>query len=286
MVGKDRLGSPLLHGAPRKVTEKWLEKQFQSASDREGRLRYVGKSWMKKQRNQYGENETSVLSWESTWCNQQQAEGSRPRRSLHSYLCLQLAWEIFPLSPTARSPMGNPEASRLVCLHTDLPANPCDASELTPRQRASSRLKDYFKSAISLQKIIESVRKLTSLVLTLPRRKIPQCSQLQEDIDILKVAFLLQKQWTLYSLIPLSRFSYTNFKEYSRFLSAFISAEKKKEPAVEVGEDFNIKVTFPPLLELKGTHRDLEAFLVQILCHNYLLGVLAYWTELGIFQIE
>lgn len=86
----------------------------------------------------------------------------------------------------------------------------------------------------------------------------------QEDIDPQKVAFLLHKQWTIYSLTPLYKFSYSNLKDYSRLLSAFIVAEKQKGVAVEVGEDFNIKVIFSTLLGVKGTQRDHEAFLVQV----------------------
>ncbi|KAG8515806.1 Centromere protein L, partial [Galemys pyrenaicus] len=139
-----------------------------------------------------------------------------------------------------------------------------DTPESTPRQSATSKLKDFFVGATPLQKRLESVRKQTSFVPTPPRRKIPHCSQLQENIDPQKVTFLLHKQWTLYSLTPLYKFSYSNFKEYSRLLSAFIAAEKQKGLAVEVGEDFNFKVIFSALLGMKGTQRDPEAFLVQV----------------------
>ncbi|XP_008144086.2 centromere protein L [Eptesicus fuscus] len=137
-------------------------------------------------------------------------------------------------------------------------------------ESTSSRLKDHFIGATPLQKRLESVRKLTSFVPPSPQRKIPQCSQLQEDVDPQKVAFLLHKQWTLYSLTPLYKFSYTNLKEYSKFLSAFIVAEKQKGLAVEVGEDLNIKVIFSTLLGMKGTQRDPDAFLVQILSKSHL----------------
>uniref|UniRef100_A0A8C6RD82 Centromere protein L n=1 Tax=Nannospalax galili TaxID=1026970 RepID=A0A8C6RD82_NANGA len=140
-----------------------------------------------------------------------------------------------------------------------------DSAGLTPRQRASSGLKDYFVGVTPLQKRLESVRRQNSFFPTPSRRKILQCSQLQEDVDPHKVAFLLHKQWTIYSLTPLYKFSYTNLKEYSRLLSAFIAAEKQKGLAVEVGEDFNIKVIFSTLLGVKGTQRDPEAFLIQIL---------------------
>ncbi|MBW00220.1 Centromere protein L, partial [Eschrichtius robustus] len=98
----------------------------------------------------------------------------------------------------------------------------------------------------------------------IPKGKYSRCKD-QEDVDPQKFAFLLHKQWTLYSLTPLYKFSYTNFKEYSRLLNAFIAAEKQKGLAVEVGDDFNIKVIFSTLLGMKGTQRDPEAFLVQ---HN------------------
>ena len=80
----------------------------------------------------------------------------------------------------------------------------------------------------------------------------------QEDVDPQKFAVLLHKQWTLYSLTPLYKFSYTDFKEYSKLLTAFIAAEKKKGLAVEVGDDFNIKVIFSTLMGVKGTERDPE----------------------------
>uniref|UniRef100_A0A671FAD6 Uncharacterized protein n=1 Tax=Rhinolophus ferrumequinum TaxID=59479 RepID=A0A671FAD6_RHIFE len=51
------------------------------------------------------------------------------------------------------------------------------APESTPRQRASSRLQDYFIGTTPLQARLESIRKQTSFVPTTPRRKIVQCSQ-------------------------------------------------------------------------------------------------------------
>ncbi|KAL1775252.1 centromere protein L [Sigmodon hispidus] len=132
------------------------------------------------------------------------------------------------------------------------------------RQRTSD-LKDYNVGATPLQKRLALFRRQSSFFPSPPRRKIPQCSQLQEEIDPQKVAFLLHKQWTIYSLTPLYKFSYANLKEYSRLLSASIAAEKQKGLAVEVGEDSNFKVIFSTLCGVKGTQRDPEAFLVQIL---------------------
>ncbi|XP_054443570.1 centromere protein L [Pteronotus mesoamericanus] len=155
----------------------------------------------------------------------------------------------------------------------------------TPPPRAASRLKAPVRGATPLLPP-RSARKPPPLGPTPSQRKLPRRSPSQEDLDPQKVAFLLHKQWTLYSVTPLYNFSYTNLKEYSNLLSAFIAAEKQKGLAVEVGEDLNVKVIFSALLGIKGTQRDPDALLVQILCHKYLIGVLAYLTELAVFQIE
>lgn len=86
----------------------------------------------------------------------------------------------------------------------------------------------------------------------------------QENADPQKMAFLLRKQWALYSVTPLYKFSYANMKEYSRHLSAFVAAEKQKGLAMVVGIDLSIKVIFSTLLGLKGTDRDQAAILVQV----------------------
>ncbi|XP_066227634.1 centromere protein L isoform X1 [Saccopteryx leptura] len=145
-----------------------------------------------------------------------------------------------------------------------------DTPESSSRQSTTSKLSNYFVDATPLQKRLESVRKQTSFVPRSPQRRIPQCSQLQENVDLQNVAFLLHKQWTLYSVTPLHKFSYSNLKQYSKLLSAFIASEKQKGLAVEVGEDLDVKVIFSALLGLKGTQRDPDAFLVQILSKSQL----------------
>ncbi|XP_043858914.1 centromere protein L isoform X2 [Dromiciops gliroides] len=158
--------------------------------------------------------------------------------------------------------------------------------EFTPKHRVPPRLRDYFTSASPFQRQLASVRKQTPFGQTPTRRKIPQCSPFQENIDPQKIAFLLHRQWTLYTLTPLYRFSYSNLKKYSTLLKSFLAAEKQKGLAVEMGADFNLKVIFSMLSGIKGTQGDPAAFLVQILCSKYLIGVLAFLTELAIFQIE
>ncbi|KFV56771.1 Centromere protein L, partial [Tyto alba] len=63
--------------------------------------------------------------------------------------------------------------------------------------------------------------------------------------------FLLHKQWTLYSVTPLHRFSTAHLKDYSRLLGVSIAAERQKGLAGGGGD-------------LKGSDQDHAAILVQL----------------------
>uniref|UniRef100_A0A8C4U2H0 Centromere protein L n=1 Tax=Falco tinnunculus TaxID=100819 RepID=A0A8C4U2H0_FALTI len=84
------------------------------------------------------------------------------------------------------------------------------------------------------------------------------------NADPRRTAFLLHKQWTLYSVTPLYRFSSARLRAYARMLSAFIAAEKQKGLAVEVGVELDIKVAVSSLPDLRGTDQDQAAILVQL----------------------
>ncbi|NXJ85443.1 CENPL protein, partial [Trogon melanurus] len=86
----------------------------------------------------------------------------------------------------------------------------------------------------------------------------------QENTDPRKTAFLLRKQWTLYSVTPLHGFSEARLRAYARLLSAFIAAEKKKGLAVEIGAELDFRVVISSLPDLKGSDQDQAAILVQL----------------------
>lgn len=65
-------------------------------------------------------------------------------------------------------------------------------------------------------------------------------------------------------MTPLYRFSEAHLRDYSRLLSAFFAAEKKKGLAVEIGGELDIKVSVTSLPDLKGSDRDQAAILVQV----------------------
>ncbi|XP_014798847.1 PREDICTED: centromere protein L-like [Calidris pugnax] len=92
----------------------------------------------------------------------------------------------------------------------------------------------------------------------------PPAPHSQESADPQKTAFLLRKQWALYSVTPLYKFCDAHLKDYARLLSAFIAAEKQKGLAVEVGVELDIKVTVSSVPDLKGSDRDQAAILVQV----------------------
>ncbi|NXK12192.1 CENPL protein, partial [Herpetotheres cachinnans] len=86
----------------------------------------------------------------------------------------------------------------------------------------------------------------------------------KENADPQRTAFLLRKQWALYSVTPLYRFSNAHLRAYARLLSAFIAAEKQKGLAVEVGVELDIKVAVSSLPDLRGSEQDQAAILVQL----------------------
>ncbi|XP_066481016.1 centromere protein L [Tiliqua scincoides] len=96
------------------------------------------------------------------------------------------------------------------------------------------------------------------------RRRISQTPHLQENVDP-QIGFLLRKQWTLYSVTPLYKFSYSRLQEYSRQLSLFIAAEKQKSPVVEIEPESGFKVTFSSISALKTTEKDQPAVLIEIM---------------------
>ncbi|KAK2543265.1 Cenpl [Columba livia] len=97
-----------------------------------------------------------------------------------------------------------------------------------------------------------------------PRRTQVKAGAAEVAEDTQRTAFLLRKQWTLYSVTPLYRFSEAHLRDYSRLLSAFVAAEKKKGLAVEIGGELDIKVSVTSLPDLKGSDRDQAAILVQL----------------------
>ncbi|NWU94063.1 CENPL protein, partial [Upupa epops] len=86
----------------------------------------------------------------------------------------------------------------------------------------------------------------------------------QQDTDPQIAALLLRRQWTLYSVSPLYRFSDSHLSGYARLLSAFIAAEKQKGLAVEIGVELDIKVVLSSFPDLKGCDQDQAALLVQL----------------------
>ncbi|XP_075689167.1 centromere protein L isoform X2 [Rhinoderma darwinii] len=133
----------------------------------------------------------------------------------------------------------------------------------TPKSRSSARRSSNFQSSRYPPGSLTSARRRSSFQI-LSKRKIPQSSPLEGTLDPAKAALLLQKQWTLYSVTPMHKFSYTRLKEYSRHLSAHIAAEKQKGFGIEVGSELNLKAMFTCLPGLKGKDKDPLAVLIQI----------------------
>ncbi|KAM4022063.1 centromere protein L isoform 1-T2 [Anomaloglossus baeobatrachus] len=133
----------------------------------------------------------------------------------------------------------------------------------TPGSRSSTRRSSRFHSSRYPPGSLTSTRRRSGFR-SVSKRKIPQSTPLEETLDPAKAALLTQKQWTVYSVTPMYKFSYTRLREYSRHLSAHIAAEKQKGLAIEVGSEVNLKAKVSCLPGLKGKDSDPLALLVQI----------------------
>ncbi|XP_030061946.1 centromere protein L [Microcaecilia unicolor] len=135
----------------------------------------------------------------------------------------------------------------------------------TPIAAATTRHNVTFINTCFSQHGITPARRNTPFRQVPSKRKIPPNTPLlEENSGPEKISSFLRKQWTLYSVTPLYKFSYAKFKDYSKLLSAYITAEKQTGLAVEVGMDLNIKVTFSSLSGLKGNEHDQRAVFIQI----------------------
>ncbi|XP_053325204.1 centromere protein L [Spea bombifrons] len=133
-----------------------------------------------------------------------------------------------------------------------------------PRARSREVRSNLFQSTGFTNTGLNSARRNTPFRQAPSKRRIPQSSPLEETLEPSRIAYLLNKQWNLYSVTPMHRFSHKNLKEYSRLLSAQILAEKQKGFAIEVGTEHIMKASFSYLPGLKGKERDPGAVLVQV----------------------
>ncbi|KAG8436857.1 hypothetical protein GDO86_007807 [Hymenochirus boettgeri] len=134
----------------------------------------------------------------------------------------------------------------------------------TPKDVLHTRKSIQFQNTGFPHVGLASARRHTPFNHAPSKRRIPQTNPLTETIDPVKISLLMSKQWTLYSVTPLHKFSHANLREYARLLSAHICAEKQKGLAFEVGTELNVKAVFSHLPGLKGRDQNPGAFLVQV----------------------
>ncbi|XP_044884201.1 centromere protein L isoform X2 [Mauremys mutica] len=83
-----------------------------------------------------------------------------------------------------------------------------DSGGMTPLGRKTAETGINFTSTTRFSRGLTFIRTHTLFGQSPTRRIIPQTSLLQENADPQKIAFLLRKQWTLYSVTPMYKFSY------------------------------------------------------------------------------
>ncbi|KAM4641532.1 centromere protein L [Discoglossus pictus] len=142
----------------------------------------------------------------------------------------------------------------------------------TPKGGSTTRNGVRFHTTGFSSRGLTSARKHTPFRQAPSKRRIPQNNPVQENVDPVKLGQLLRKQWCLYSVTPMHKFSDSNLKDYARLLSAHIAAEKQKGLSVGMDMELNLKVTFSSLPWLKGRERDPGGILVQILAKSQFPG--------------
>ncbi|XP_043555900.1 centromere protein L [Chiloscyllium plagiosum] len=134
---------------------------------------------------------------------------------------------------------------------------------LTPAKAGMARLGVCFAKADASPVVLRTVKRHTPFHHSSARRKIPRTDLPVGNAE--QIAVLLQKQWHLYHVTPLYRFSYSMLKKYSNELSVFIATEKKKGMAIEGGIELGNEAKFSMLSGLRATENDPEAVFIQIM---------------------
>uniref|UniRef100_A0A6J0U7G5 Centromere protein L n=1 Tax=Pogona vitticeps TaxID=103695 RepID=A0A6J0U7G5_9SAUR len=141
--------------------------------------------------------------------------------------------------------------------------NTSDTKRVSPAGRKATDHGVNFTNTACLSRGVVSVRRGNVFSQTPAKRVILQIPHVQEKAD-LQLNLLLGKQWTLYAVTPLYKFSYGQMQSYSKQLSLFIAAEKQKGLAVEAESDLTYIVKFSSVPALKTTEHEQESVLIQI----------------------
>ncbi|XP_062990028.1 centromere protein L [Elgaria multicarinata webbii] len=139
----------------------------------------------------------------------------------------------------------------------------CDSRRVTAVGGKTTDHGVNFTNTALVSRGVISLRRGNMFGQTPARRMIPQTPHLQDNSDP-QIAALLRKQWTLYSVTPLYKFSYEQLQEYSRQLSHFIASERQKRFAVEAESNVTFEAKLFSLPALKTTEQEQVAVLIQI----------------------
>ncbi|XP_007425207.1 centromere protein L [Python bivittatus] len=121
-----------------------------------------------------------------------------------------------------------------------------------------------FTNTTYLSRGVLSLRKRKLFGQTPAKIMISQNPDLQENADH-QIQFILSKQWTLYSVTPLYKFSYGRLQEYSKQLSCVITAQKEKRFMLEDETDLMFKAKFSSFSILKTIGKKQAAVLTEII---------------------
>ncbi|KAM3857134.1 centromere protein L [Diretmus argenteus] len=142
---------------------------------------------------------------------------------------------------------------------------PLNSVQVKRKRRSSSKsYRQSYRSCLGAASHLGLTPRLTARRLITSRRAPKSCT-ITEKVSPEQLALLVKEEWQLSYVTPLYQFRYTQLKNYSRRLSAFIAAERQQGLAVEVeGSDGGFRASFSVLQGMAETDDDAETVLVQI----------------------
>ncbi|KAJ7332969.1 hypothetical protein JRQ81_015149 [Phrynocephalus forsythii] len=141
--------------------------------------------------------------------------------------------------------------------------NTSDSRRVTPAGRKATDHGVNFTNTVHLSRGIVSLRRANVFSQTPAKRVVPQILHEQAMADP-QTDLLLGKQWTLYTVTPLYKFSYEQLQSYSKQLSLFVASQKQKRLALEADLDLTYIVKFSVVSALKTMEREQASVLIQI----------------------
>uniref|UniRef100_A0A8C5RPM3 Centromere protein L n=1 Tax=Laticauda laticaudata TaxID=8630 RepID=A0A8C5RPM3_LATLA len=152
---------------------------------------------------------------------------------------------------------------KIICLQ-DATASTSKYRRMKTVGRAITNYEANLTNTAYLSRGLLSIKERKLFGQTPAKLKISQNPDFQEEASY-QIQFIVTKQWTLYSITPLHKFSYGKLWEYSKQLSQVITAHKEKRFILDGETDLMFQAKFSSFSVLKTKGKKQTAVLIEIM---------------------